>query len=156
MIFEKIRNVRNPERANLNDSWIDFFIPEDLTNDWKWNMLPVDINWKHIIVIYPWESILIPLWIKVKLDYWTDLTFVNKSWIASKTWVIVWACLIDKGYIWELVLNLINTSVEVIEFKLWQKIVQWVIRNVNLSLPMEWIVNDITERWEWWFWSTWI
>lgn len=140
MIFEKIREVKSPIRANPTDSWIDFFVPED------------DIE----IYIEPWQSCLIPLALKVELPIWYDLTFFNKSWIASKTWLIVGACVIDNWYRGELVLNLINTSNEMRTIVSWQKIVQWIIRKCEYLNPIEWIVMSVTERGEWWFGSTWL
>ena len=119
MKFIKTRdNVISPERAHENDSWIDFFLPEE-------------------IIIMPWDNVKIPLGIKVKLPEGFDLTFVNKSWIASSTWVIVWACLVDNWYRGELILNLINTSKYQANFVAGQKIAQGVIRKVSLFAPDE-------------------
>ena len=149
MKFTKIRKVKSPVREFDNDSGIDFYIPEDF---WK-------------IKILPWDNITIPLWLKIILPEWKDLTFVNKSWIASKTWLIVWACLIDWWYRWELQVNLINTSKFEVELKKEQKIVQWVIRDVSYEQPEEieeddYFIATEDEEWkwrfDWWFWSTWI
>lgn len=140
MIFHKIRDVNNPNRANTQDSWIDFYTPNDM----------------ETLYIQPGQNVLIPLWVKIELNEWYDLTFFNKSGIASKTWLIVWACVIDNWYRWELILNLINTSSETRTILPWMKIVQWIIRKCEYILPTEWIVNSITDRWEGWFWSTWI
>jgi dUTPase len=147
MKFTKIREVRSPERANHNDSWIDFYIPKEL---WQLRILP-------------WENIKIPLWVKILLPEWFDFTFVNKSGIASKTWLITWACLVDNWYRWELVLNLINTSKFEVKLQQEQKIIQWVIRKVDYMLPEEiyedeYIADTILEgwRWDWGFWSTWL
>jgi dUTPase len=159
MIYELTRNVKLPERANPTDSWIDFFIPDDLqefysfNSFWEKNTRDV-INWE--LYINAWERILIPLGIKIQLDEWMDLTFVNKSWIASKTWLIVWACLIDNSYRWELMLNLISTRKDETFFKVWTKIIQWVIRKVEYVNPKIWEIDINTDRWDWWFGSTWI
>lgn len=138
MIFEKIRDVKSPVRANDTDSWIDFFIPDD------------DIE----IYIEPWQSCLIPLAIRVRLPEWYDMIFFNKSGIASKTWLIVWACVIDNWFRGELMLNLINTSKETRTLFAWQKIVQWVIRKCEYINPIEWNVDFDTSRWQWGFGST--
>ena len=86
-------------------------------------------------------------------------TFVNKSWIASITWLITGGCLVDNGYRWELILNLINTSKFQVDIKWWQKIIQWVVREVEYCIPEE-IDNDEyiadTIRGEGWFGSTWV
>lgn len=138
--FKKVRDVKSPERAHSTDSGIDFYVPI-----WWWRL----ILW--------WENVIIPLWIVVELPKWFDLTFTNKSGIASKTWLITWACLIDNWYRGELALNLINTSKYSVEIKEWQKIIQGVIRAIEY-FPLEEVVElgEITERWERWFGSTWI
>lgn len=138
--FKKVRDVKSPERAHSTDSGIDFYVPI-----WWWRL----ILW--------WENVIIPLWIIVELPKGFDLTFTNKSGIASKTWLITWACLIDNWYRGELALNLINTSKYSVEIKEWQKIIQGVIRAIEY-FPLEEVVKlgEITERWKWWFWSTWI
>jgi len=144
MKYVKVRDVKSPIRANINDSWIDFFIPEG-----------------EKISILAGDNVKIPLGVKILLDEWNDFTFVNKSGIASKTWLITGACLVDNGYRWELVLNLINTSKFQVDLMPWQKIIQWVIRKVNCPIPEEidndeYIADTISEegRWEGWFWST--
>jgi len=146
MKYTKIRDVKSPAKWHPTDTWWDFFIPQE-----AW-----------LIQVLPWENIKIPLWIKIILPEWYDFTFVNKSWIASKTGLILWACLVDNWYRWELIVNLINTSKWEVRLKGWQKIVQGVIREVNYMLPEE-IDNDeyIADvkseeiwRWEWGFWST--
>jgi len=123
--YTKIRDVKCPERWHSNDSGIDFFIPEE-----AW-----------LIQILPWQNIKIPLWIKILMPIWYDFTFVNKSGIASKTWLITWACLVDNWYRWELVLNLINTTKYEAVVKWWTKIVQGVIRKCEYLMPEE-IDND--------------
>lgn len=159
--YKKIRDVKSPERANHNDSGIDFYIPNGLwfitkISWWKkikeeyFNISPFE-EW---YLIKAWERVLIPLWIKMELPEWYDLTFVNKSWIATNTWLIVWACLIDNWYRGELIVNLINTSNENVVIREWQKIIQWVIRNVALFEPIEEDIEEDTERWEGWFWSS--
>ena len=146
MKWTKTRNVSSPERANGDDSWIDFFIP----------------NEAGTIQIMTGENVLIPLGIKLLLPEWYDFTFVNKSWITSKTWLITWACLVDNWYRGELVLNLINTSKFEVRVKGGQKIIQGVIREVSYMLPEE-ISEDeyvsvkkteTTGRWEGGYWST--
>ena len=139
--FIKLKEwITSPQRGHDTDSGIDFYNPKELT-------------------IYPWENIKINLWIKVNLPEWYDLTFINKSWIASKTWLITGGCLIDNWYTGELVVNLINTSkFEVLLLK-GQKIIQGVIRAVEYPKFIE--VKDFSEweaqtRGEDWFWSTWL
>ncbi len=153
MIIEQIRDVNKPERANTTDSWIDFYIPNDLEEiiSHHWDILYEDL-W--LFTIPAWYNVKIPLWIRIRLDEWYDLTFFNKSGIASQTWLIVGACVIDNWYRWELVLNLINTSKDNVTIQRWKKIVQGIIRKCEYVIPVEWVIDDATDRWQWWFGST--
>jgi dUTP pyrophosphatase len=145
--INKLIDVKTPQRAHASDSWIDFFIPNDKE-----------------YTIQPWENVKIPLGVRALIPVGYDLTFVNKSGIASKTWLITWACLVDQGYTWELVVNLINTSENEIEIKKGQKIIQWVIRPVEYSQVEEYDEKDfaneevkqLSSRGSKWFWSTWV
>lgn len=147
MKFIKTRDVKSPERANPLDSWIDFYVPMDV----------------ETITVKEWDNIKIKLWIKIVIPKWYDFQFVNKSGVASKTWMILWAQLVDRGYNWELILNLIWTSKIDRTIEPWMKIIQWVIRPVSLILPeevsevdlyTEWAKEDST-RWIGGFGSTW-
>jgi len=132
--YLKTRKVRSPQRMNDTDSGIDFFLPE------SW--LPVSI--------LPWENIVIPLWIKITLPKGYDMTFTNRSSIAVNKWLIVWACLIDGWYQWELVLNLINISKFEATLNEWDSIVQWVVRKIDLLSIEETMEEDLkpTQRGE--------
>lgn len=158
LLIEKIRPVKTPKYWTIWSSWIDFYIP-----DWLWfysniktsKDYKIFINdWK--IIINPQERVKIPLWIKIKLPEWTDLQLIDKSWISSKTWLHVLWWLIDNDYCGELIICLVNTSKEQVILREWQNIIQWVIRHRITTNIEEWIVENTTERWEWWFWSTWI
>ncbi len=124
-----------PVRANSTDSWIDFFSPSSA-------------------IIQPWENIIIPLWVKINLPEWYDMTFTNRSSLASKKSLVVGACLIDNGYRWELMVDIHNIWNWTQCIDQWDKIVQWVIRKVEYLTPIEWTVSNDTDRWEGWFWST--
>ena len=142
MKYIKIKDVKSPIRANHNDSWIDFFIP----NGGEYFLRAK-------------QRITIPLWIKIMLKEWTDLQLVDKSWLASKQWLTILWWLIDEGYRWELAVVVYNTSEDATRLIGWQKIVQGVIRLINTDMPEE-ISEDKysedTSRWDWWFGSTWI
>lgn len=157
--FVKCRDVKSPERWHKTSSWIDFFIPNDLGVIKRTPNLTKKefVNWE--IAILPWEGLMIPSWIKTIIKPWYDLVLENKSWVAVKQGLIIWAKVIDAEYRWEIHLHIINTSNFIQIIKLWQKITQWICRKVEL-IEMEEISNyefdkNQTERWEWWFWSTW-
>lgn len=163
--YIKCRDVKNPIRWFETSSWIDFFIPNDLTAvkltpqiSWSFMMRMFDNDW-HILLA-PWEWLLIPSWIKTIIKSWYDLVFENKSWISTKQWLIIWAKVVDSEYRWEIHLYLINTSNTFTYIKLWQKVAQWILRKVELYNPKEisdeeFKKNEETERWEWGFGSTW-
>lgn len=107
MKYVKIWDVESPQRANINDSWIDFFVP----------------NNENTIILKGQERVLIPLAIKIELPEWYDLVFKDKSWISSNTWLSVLGWVIDNWYRWELKVCLVNTWLEPVSIKPWQKIV---------------------------------
>lgn len=168
----KVRDVKTPTRANNSDSWIDFFVPNMLNavkikttatqstywEDWE-DELVFNSMWK--LYLLPWQWILIPSWIRTIIQEWYDLVLQNKSWVAVKKWLIIWAQVIDSSYRWEIHLHLINTSRFKQIINLWEKITQWILRKVELNNPEEITEEEFekysnTERWTWGFWSTWV
>lgn len=161
--FLKVKDVKTPNRANSTDSWIDFFIPNDLREA---RITPTDVflnseykedGWFQIL---PWKWLLIPSWIKMIIPTWYDLVFDNKSWVASKKHLIVWAKVVDSSYRWEVHLHLINVWTRPIIVFPGDKIVQWIVRKVELMETNEISEDEFnlesdTDRWEGWFWSTW-
>jgi len=174
LYFTKIRDVKSPTRGTSVSSWIDFYIPNTL--------IPEDVSFtpKEGLNIYkldktemvrnrqiriPWGyGVLIPSGLKVLLPEWEEnytyeMVLYNKSWVAVKYNLLVWANVIDNDYRWEFNIHLINCSKEDILLDFWQKIVQGIIRRVYLDQPEEiafetYEANANTERWEWGFWST--
>lgn len=132
----KVSEVKTPQRAHSTDSWIDFFVPEG-----------VSLN------IEPKGSITFRLGVKVVIPDWMDLVFHNRSSIASNNWVILWACVVDNGYTWELILNLINTSWREFRINWGDKIVQWVLRRVELNeveeVDLLWFETEIAKKDKW-------
>ena len=145
MQFTKTRIVKSPTRANTNDAGIDFYIPELTINDISlirsnYNIdydITKDYGLIQSIDILPHGRILIPSGIHVRLEQNTALIFMNKSGVASKTGLIIGACVVDESYTGEVHLSLINTSENIITIKPNQKIAQGVIFNMNYSQPTE-------------------
>lgn len=161
--FIKVRNVKTPTRANNTDSWIDFFIPDDLR---EIKVTPTDIflNYERkedwVFEIIPWKWVLVPSGIKMIIPTWFDLVFDNKSWVAVKKWLIIWAKVVDSSYRWEVHLHLLNIWTRPITIFPWEKIAQWIVRKVELCSLDEISAEEFekennTERWNGWFWSTW-
>lgn len=187
--FLKVRNVKTPTRWTKISSWIDFYVPETIVSMMdSIRMTPITEEnqkllfdkclWtdKNKIIIPPRMWLLIPSWLKVILPkkqvinkFWEneivrwktyEMVIYNKSWIAVKTNLLVWAQVIDNDYRWEFSLHLINCWNDDVVIDCWQKIAQWIIREVELCdinvielQEFMWEVN--TERWQWGFGSTW-
>lgn len=139
MLFTLVKDVTHPSRAHVSDSGIDFFVPNDLiwvqmtpSDERPWRKLEEDERGKYIPVL-PWEGALIPSGVKVCVPFKYDLVFANKSWVSSKTWLIVWAQVVDSSYRGEIHLHLINTSTMEKRIYLGQKLVQGIIREVILA-----------------------
>lgn len=140
--FTKIRDVKSPNRANLNDAGMDFYIPnysEDFLNDLKakntTNKLEYILdgddgekpNYTLRVIVPAGEQINIPSGIKVNiLGKNTYLEANNKSGIASKYHLVVGASVVDADYQGEVHLNLINTGNTDIEVFSGMKIVQFI------------------------------
>lgn len=171
--FLKVRDVKSPTRGTKTSSGIDFYIPENLKGeDLKYTptnakFIPDGkVQLKDWEIHIPWGTwVLIPSWLKVVLeggnDYETyDLVLIGKSWVSIKTNLLVWASVIDNDYRWEFNFHLINPWVNEVVIKLWDKIIQWIIRKVSLDSLVEIDTEEFekynsTERWAGWFWSTW-
>ena len=113
MKIVKTKNVKTPMRSTDGSAGIDFFVPESITEHW----------------IKPNEDVNIPSGIKVKLNPGTALLAVNKSGIATKSKLIVGACLIDEDYTGEVHLHVINYSNKPQRIFAGQKLVQFLLIN---------------------------
>ena len=145
----KIRNVKLPTRGTNKSAGIDFYIPEFddqfITDLKSKNPLLgtsaevlinpqgsinytsiINKNKKHI-AISPHGSILIPSGIKANIPPNHVFIAFNKSGVATKTQLIVGACVIDEDYVNEIHINLINTSNNPIIINENQKIIQFLL-----------------------------
>lgn len=173
LYFTKIRDVKSPTRWTSVSSWLDFYIPNELgkldvkvtPTLWVTEQIDVvDVENKKIM-IPAWHWVLIPSWLKVQLEEWDEnytyeMVLYNKSWVAVKYNLLVWANVIDNDYRGEFNIHLINCWSTPVRLDFGQKIVQWIIRRVYLEQPEEialevYEANANTERGEWWFGSTW-
>ena len=155
--FTKIRDVKSPNRANLNDAGMDFYIPnysEEFLNDLKAKNTANNLqyildgedgenpNYTLRIIIPAGEQINIPSGIKVNiLDKNTYLEANNKSGIASKYHLVVGACVVDADYQGEVHLNMLNVGNKDVELVSGMKIVQF-IHKYYIHTDLEEISND--------------
>jgi dUTP pyrophosphatase len=128
IIFERLREgVLLPQRANYNDSGMDFFSPIDFA-------------------IAPKSDFLIPLGLKVKLPPGMDLVFENKSGRSTKNKLIRGACVVDEGYRGEIHAHLFNLGRKKVVIKAGEKIIQGIIRRVEFLEITEGVIDDVTSR----------
>ncbi len=160
MKFCKVRNVKNPSRANSTDAGVDFFIPNLHVGDFdisdiqsKGSYLVRDgdtIDAKFTETSFPIKGIevrpngriLIPSGIHVRLEPGTALILMNKSGVAAKLGLIVGSCVVDESYMGEIHISLINTTDKPVIVECGQKIVQGLILDVGNSLPTEFVDTD--------------
>ena len=109
--YEKVRNVLSPKKAHTADAGIDFFVPEDFTEQ----------------EVLPGDSILVPSGIKIKIPDNYCLIAFNKSGLASKYCLQVLACVIDSGYQGEIHLNVINLGHNKLSIYPGMKLVQFIL-----------------------------
>lgn len=159
MKYTKTRDVKSPCRGTKLSAGIDFFVP----NDWNWGIERV---------IQPGERVLIPSGIKVNVPTGHALVAFNKSGVATKTGLIIGACVVDEDYQGEIHLSLINTNnsreifAEGTYVKLdgtvaispGEKLAQFILLPVNYAMPEETGADKLyvedTERGEGGFGST--
>lgn len=138
MKYAKTRDVTSPNRGTELSAGIDFYVP----NDWNW-------GWERIV--RPGERILIPSGIKVNVPAGHALIAFNKSGVATKTGLIIGACVVDEDYQGEIHLSLINTNTDRDVFaegsyvkldgnvviKPGEKLAQFILLPVNYAIPEE-------------------
>lgn len=159
MKYTKIRKVKSPTRGTSQSAGIDFYIPDE------WNEgLPYSVP--------PGGRVLIPSGIKVNVPTGYALIAFNKSGVASKTGLVVGACVVDEDYQGEVHLNMVNTNqpTETFEETAYaadsghvtlnpgDKLTQFIIVPVNYAMPeevdFENLYQETTERGEGGFGST--
>lgn len=139
----KTRDVITPIRANDTDAGIDFFVPNDLHIEEMIKLNPelirknyeldMDGHTVKTIILEPHERILIPSGIYVKLPKKHALIANNKSGVATKTGLVVGACVVDEKFQGEILMSLINTSKKKCVIHKSAKIIQFVLTPVNYA-----------------------
>ena len=152
MRYTRVRNVKEPNRANKGDAGMDLFIPPitdrfilDLTRKnegsrWHilWEKTGYDLgedNFERVIILPPGERLLIPSGIHVELPKNHKLEAANKSGVASKMGLDKMAELVDESYQGELHISLANTSNDIVILRSNMKIIQFVLSEYN---PTPW------------------
>lgn len=159
MKYTKTRDVKSPCRGTQLSAGIDFFVP----NDW---------NSGTERIVRPGERILIPSGIKANVPSGHALIAFNKSGVATKTGLIIGACVVDEDYQGEIHLSLINTNTDrdvfaegsyvkldgSVAISPGEKLAQFILLPVNYAMPEETDADELyaenTERGEGGFGST--
>lgn len=144
--FCKVRNVKSPARAHEFDAGIDFFVPEDLTNEQMKSKFEVTHDIVETIVkegvitdfiLQPGQNILIPSGIHVNVPQNYALIYFNKSGVATKKHLVVGASVVDYGYQGECHINLINTGNTPQIISAGDKIVQGILMPISVAQTEE-------------------
>jgi len=116
------------------------------------------------IEVKPNEVKLIPLWVKLKMDKWDACLVMSRSSMPIKKKCLIpnWIWLIDSDYRGEVHIEVYNFSNQLITFEEWEKCWQLVFVNHKQDIALmptenyaNWEELHKSERWTWWFWSTW-
>ena len=136
--FEKIRDVKSPEKAHNDDAGFDLFIPNDLEN----------------IEDYKLEGYgyLIPSGLRFEIPYGYCGVLFNKSSIAVDGYR-VGACVIDAGYRGEVKIHVIGSKCSH-KLEAGKKIVQMLILPVPEVELVQSEINSLTARADGGFGST--
>ena len=129
MKFTKTRDVKTPSRGTQFSAGIDFYIPNDFVET----------------VIPPGGDVLIPSGIKVCVPAGYALIAFNKSGIATKTKLTSGACVVDEDYRGEVHLHLINNGIGNQIVSPGQKILQFILIEVNYENTEEISVDEYND-----------
>jgi dUTP pyrophosphatase len=136
----KVKKVKSPNRAHPEDAGIDFYFPENITEDEFLQKCKVtkcyvkytlDDVYIKTLTLEPGESILLPSGIHIRLMPNHALIFFNKSSVASKMHLDVGAQVCDEKYTGECHINLVNTGVTPITLTAGDKLIQGVVMPIN-------------------------
>ncbi len=120
-----------------------------------------DVFAAKTITIQPNTIELIPLWIKSRVC----MRLYARSSLPMKVWLMLanWVWIIDADYRWEIMFAAYNFTKDPVTVEKYQKIWQlevpnsreWISISFDNKTYMNWEFLCQTERWTWWFWSTW-
>lgn len=111
--YAKVRNVKDPIRANWGDG-IDIFLPEadelekyysTPRNSKEFDVYDSDLK---TVVVRPNSNLVLPAGIKLEIPFGYAILVKNKSGIATNRELIKGAQLIDHGYSGEILIDLHN------------------------------------------------
>ena len=158
IIFEKLTNVKLPNKAHSTDAGIDFYLPEDINyiqnKGTNIRIVTYDMNGKSAICIQPQESVLLPMGIRSNFSDNYMLLFLNRSGMASKKHLFRGACLVDPSYTGEIFVNLTNVSGDTQYLFAGEKLIQAVLLPIIPVEIEQGVIDKITDRGDGGFGST--
>ena len=123
MKIARIRDVKLPTRGTSGSAGIDFYVP---------NYYPESLS-----EIKPGERFFIPSGIKANVPQGYALIAFNKSGIALNKDLMIGACVVDSDYQGEIHLHLINVGNEPKRISPGDKIVQFLLIEVDHDIVEE-------------------
>lgn len=150
IIFEKLTDVKMPNKAHSTDAGIDFYIPEsiDYVKEKGKNIFIDEQNGIKRIMIGAGMSCLIPMGVKCKFDNKYALVFFNRSGVATKKHLLRGACIIDPAYRGEVFVNINNVSSETQYLEAGEKLIQAMLLPIIPCEIIESKVENDTDRGE--------
>lgn len=151
----KVREVKSPNRAHPEDAGIDFYFSSEISVDEFNEKCNITKSYPNYITengfitsitLQPFESVLLPSGLCVKIPHGHALIFFNKSGVASKKHLQVGACVIDENYQSECHINLTNIGNDPITININDKLVQGIVLPINYCMCEE--VSDKTKLYE--------
>lgn len=123
MKVSRIRDVKLPTRGTGGSAGIDFYVP---------NNYPDSLS-----TINPGERFFIPSGIKANVPRGNALIAFNKSGVALNKDLMVGACVVDSDYQGEIHLHLINVGNEPVTILPGEKLVQFLLIEVDHDIIEE-------------------
>tara|TARA_B100000282_G_C31639401_1_gene447732 strand:+ start:251 stop:724 length:474 start_codon:yes stop_codon:yes gene_type:complete len=108
-VYKLRENAILPSRAHKQDAGADiYYCPSEVV----------------AVEVQPGETVVLETGLKVEVPNGYMMQVMNKSGIASKTQLLVGACVVDRGYDGEIFVNLHNVGKQVQKIEPAQKIAQ--------------------------------
>jgi dUTPase len=126
--FLVVGDVKEPARRQ-GDAGFDLYVPND-TEQFRKDLAAKNNSDNYliseIIVLKGHKDLLIPSYIKSRIDWNLVLAAENKSGVATKQKLVVGAKIIDPSYEGIIHLHVINTSDDNVKIEFGQKLIQLV------------------------------
>ena len=124
---------------------------------WSINSTCYDLFLDQNAIIQPWEIKILWTWIKTnfasKIYARSSLAIKKQLMLPNSVWII------DSDYRWEIKVALYNFWNEAVSLKRLERLAQIECEDfkfiVDKKLYENWEKLEISNRWNWWFWSSW-